>query len=235
MNPATTPVPPEDVQGDNRWMNIHERFLEETLLEPEVLFIGDSLIRNLAHTDMWRQHFVPMHSLNFGIGGDQTQHVLWRVLNGELEHMKPKVVVLLVGTNNVGHLPEMIVEGIREVIKVIQSKQPQAYLVLISLLPRGQKPNPLRERNAKVNELLKEQLVGLEKVQVLDVNEGIVQADGKIDAHDMDDYLHLTPEGYRKFFEPLMELLTQLLTEGEEEELEDCESSGSACSPLKTE
>jgi platelet-activating factor acetylhydrolase IB subunit beta/gamma len=64
---------------------------ETKLWEPEVLFIGDSLIRNLAYTEMWKNVFVPMHPLNFGIGGDQTQHVLWRVLNGELEHIKPKV------------------------------------------------------------------------------------------------------------------------------------------------
>ncbi|XP_059480991.1 platelet-activating factor acetylhydrolase IB subunit alpha2 [Neocloeon triangulifer] len=236
MNPATTPVPPEDVQGDGRWMSIHNRFVEETTLwEPEVLFIGDSLIRNLTYSDMWKEVFVPMHPLNFGIGGDQTQHVLWRVLNGELEHIKPKVVVLLVGTNNIGHSPEQIVEGIREVVKVIQSKQPQAYLVLIALLPRGQKPNPLRERNDKVNLLLKEQMTGLDRLQILDLNKGIVHAEGTIDAHDMDDYLHLTPQGYRKTFEPLHELLTQLLSEGEVEELEDDLSSGSACAPLKIE
>jgi hypothetical protein len=62
-----------------------------------------------------------------------------------------------------------------------------------------------------------------------------LQAGGHIDAQDMDDYLHLTPHGYRKAFEPLQELLTQLLTEGEKEELEDDESSGSASAPLKTE
>lgn len=60
-------------------------------MEPDVVFVGDSLIANLQNTDLWEKWFAPMHSLNFGIGGDQTQHVLWRLLNGELECIKPKV------------------------------------------------------------------------------------------------------------------------------------------------
>lgn len=74
----------------------HKRFVNETKLwEPDVLFMGDSIIRNLAYSEMWKNVFVPMHPLNFGIGGDQTQHVLWRSLNGELEHIKPKVCTRL--------------------------------------------------------------------------------------------------------------------------------------------
>ena len=63
-------------------------------MEPDVLFVGDSLIGNLQLTDLWEKWFAPLHCLNFGIGGDQTQHVLWRLHNGELECLKPKVVYL---------------------------------------------------------------------------------------------------------------------------------------------
>lgn len=59
--------------------------------EPDVVFVGDSLVANLQSTDLWEKWFAPMHSLNFGIGGDQTQHVLWRLKNGELEFIRPKV------------------------------------------------------------------------------------------------------------------------------------------------
>lgn len=60
-------------------------------MEPDVVLVGDSLVANLQSTDLWEKWFAPMHSLNFGIGGDQTQHVLWRLRNGELEYIKPKV------------------------------------------------------------------------------------------------------------------------------------------------
>lgn len=73
----------------------HNRFLLESKeKEPEVLFIGDSIIQNMVHSDMWNKNFIPLHSLNFGIGGDQTQHVLWRIVNGELDHVSPKVCQL---------------------------------------------------------------------------------------------------------------------------------------------
>ena len=70
----------------------HTRFVRETReMEPDVVFLGDSIIANLQSTDLWEKWFTPMHSLNFGIGGDQTQHVLWRVHNGELDCIQPKV------------------------------------------------------------------------------------------------------------------------------------------------
>jgi platelet-activating factor acetylhydrolase IB subunit beta/gamma len=71
----------------------HQRFVMETKeREPEVLFVGDSLIAHLLYTDLWETVFEPLHPLNFGIGGDQTQHVLWRLENGELDNIKPKVI-----------------------------------------------------------------------------------------------------------------------------------------------
>ncbi|XP_049840794.1 platelet-activating factor acetylhydrolase IB subunit alpha1 [Schistocerca gregaria] len=218
MSRAAQAVPAEDINGDGRWLSMHNRFLLETKeKEPEVIFIGDSIIQNLVNSEMWIKDFIPLHSLNFGIGGDQTQHVLWRIKNGELDHVNPKVVVLHVGTNNLGFTPEEIVEGIMEIVNVIQEKQPEAYIVVLNLLPRGQHPNPLRERNTQVNKLLGQQLHGKPRCEMLISGQDLVAADGTISHHDMYDYLHLTQAGYRKVFDPLHELLQQLLlTEGEE-------------------
>lgn len=88
---------------------------------------------------------------------------------------------------------------------------------LQELLPRGQQPNPLRERNSSVNELVRRKLQGKPRVQSVSCEKGLVGADGTISHHDMPDYLHLSDTGYRKAFEPLHDLLFQLLTEGEEE------------------
>lgn len=88
---------------------------------------------------------------------------------------------------------------------------------LQSLLPRGYLPNPLRDRNEAINVIIKEKALAMNKVEVLSIGQGLVQPDGTISHHDMYDYLHLTNAGYEKAFEPLAELLQQLLSEGEVE------------------
>jgi platelet-activating factor acetylhydrolase IB subunit beta/gamma len=72
----------------------HTRFVSEAgVCEPDVLWVGDSLIQNLVNSNIWARSFCQMHSLNFGIGGDRTEHVLWRLENGELEGLSPKVII----------------------------------------------------------------------------------------------------------------------------------------------
>lgn len=90
--------------------------------------------------------------------------------------------------------------------------------MLQSLLPRGYLPNPLRDRNDAVNAIIREKAQAMSKVEMLSVGQGLVQPDGTISHHDMYDYLHLTNTGYEKAFEPLAELLQQLLSEGEAEQ-----------------
>ncbi|XP_030068104.1 platelet-activating factor acetylhydrolase IB subunit alpha1 isoform X2 [Microcaecilia unicolor] len=181
-NPACTPTAVLDVQGDNRWMSL-----------------------------IWRELFSPLHALSFGIGGDATHHVLWRLENGELDHIKPKIIVLWVGTNNHGHTAEQIASGIETIIQLINRRQPQAQVVVLGLLPRGKDPNPLRERNKKVNEILASSLPLLSRAQFLDVDPGFVHSDGTISHHDMYDYLHLTRHGYSRVCKPIHELLLHLL------------------------
>jgi len=219
---------PEDLHGDDRWMSMHRRFLQEARdAEPDILWIGDSLIQNLTHSKIWETSFCAMHSLNFGIAGDRTENVLWRIENGELENLSPKIIVLLVGTNNHGDNPEQIADGLKAICTSIRDRQPKAFVVLLSLLPRGHQPNPLRERNKAVNEILEEHVKGNSKLQFVNIDTGFIQADNSISHHDMYDYLHLTQKGYEKAFEPVNELLSQLLQEMEGE-VERPETEGSA-------
>lgn len=214
MNPAAVPTPLEDVQGDGRWLSMHNRFVNQAReMEPDVVFVGDSIVANLQCTEVWEKWFAPMHCLNFGIGGDQTQHVLWRLKNGELEFIKPKAVVVLVGTNNHEHTAAEVAGGIMEICRTIREKQPQTYIVALTLLPRGEKPNRLREKNSEINALIKETLRSIEMCQVINVDQDLVLGDGTIDHRDMFDYLHLTSQGYRRAFEPVYLLLTNLLHE----------------------
>lgn len=211
-NPATTPIPCQDTQGDGRWLSLHNRFVSDSKdKEPDVLFVGDSLIQHMHQSPIWRQLFSPLHSLNFGIGGDATQHVLWRLSNGELDNISPKVVILWVGTNNHGHTPDQICEGIKEIVQVIKNKLPHAHTLVLGLLPRGKSPNPLRERNATVNKLVQTALQPLPHASFLNVDPGFVQSDGTICHQDMFDYLHLTPQGYQRVCGPLHQSITSLL------------------------
>lgn len=88
-----------------------------------------------------------------------------------------------------------------------------------TLLPRGHQPNPLREKNSNANEILKEKLVGFPKVQIVDISKGLVQMDGTISHHDLHDYLCLSNAAGRKLFEPVWDLLNQILNENEKEVL----------------
>ncbi|KAK9882513.1 hypothetical protein WA026_021860 [Henosepilachna vigintioctopunctata] len=220
MNTCKIPAAVEDTEGDNRWISIHNRFLSETReKDADVVFIGDSIIQALQHCEIWNELFVPLHCLNFGIHRDKIENVLWRVHNGELDNVKPKAIVLHVGTNNHKNKPEDIFEGIMEIISIIKEKQPDAYIVIPTLLPRGQYPNPIREKLSRVNDLLKEKLSlhPQPKVELISIDNGFILPDGTITHHDMYDYLLLTHSGCQKAFKPVYELLLQLLTEGETE------------------
>ncbi|XP_066253948.1 platelet-activating factor acetylhydrolase IB subunit beta homolog [Euwallacea similis] len=218
MNSCKIPVPVEDEHGDNRWLSIHNRFLAETRhKDADVIFIGDSVIQALQHTDIWNELFVPLHCLNFGIHRDLVENVLWRVQNGELDNVKPKVILLHVGTNNYKNTAEEIVEGILEIINAIRERHHDVYIVVPTLLPRGQNPNAIREKLQNVNELLQKNLQNLPKIEFLSIDKGFIQPDGTISHHDMYDYLLLTNAGSKKAFEPVHEILQQLLHEGEPE------------------
>ncbi|XP_075215737.1 platelet-activating factor acetylhydrolase alpha [Lycorma delicatula] len=218
MNPCIVPCVPQDPHGDDRWMSQHNRHILETKeREPEVVLIGDSIIHHLQYRPVWSELFEPLHCLNFGISGDSTQHVLWRINNGELDNVQPKVVVVLVGTNNVKESTEHVAEGIIEIVKTIRGLLPDCYVVVVDLLPRGQHPNDLRERNKTVNKIVRTKVQGWPRVEVVAADKGLVQPDGTISHLDLPDYLHLSDSGYRKAFNELHELLIQLLSEGEEE------------------
>lgn len=218
MNPCTIASPVEDLDGDDRWLSIHRRFLSECReKDPDVIFLGDCVLESLQHTETWNLYFAPMHCLNFSIRNDRTQNVLWRVENGELDNVRPKIVVLHVGTNNIENTAEEIAEGIYVIVQRIQEKLPEAYIVLPTLLPRGQQTNSLRDKNVEVNNLIRDKCIGLNHVQIVTIDKGLIQSDGTISHHDMFDYLNLTNSGAKKIFEPVHDLLSQILNENEPE------------------
>lgn len=131
MSSTTIPTICKDLDGDDRWLSVHKRFVQECKeKDPDVMFIGDCILESLQFTEFWNSHFVPMHCLNFSIRNDRTQNVLWRLQNGELDNVKPKVVVLHVGTNNISDSADEVAEGVLEVAKTIRNKLPDVYVVI---------------------------------------------------------------------------------------------------------
>ncbi|CAN8014123.1 unnamed protein product [Ixodes persulcatus] len=195
-------------------MSWHKVFLTEGAeKEPDVVIFGDFTVAFLQQSEVWEKLFAPLHCLNFGIPEDRTQNALWRIENGELDNVGSKVVVLSVGCNNSGDSPEAVAEGVQACTKAIRKRLPSAQVVVLKLLPCGQKANARREQRLQVNSLLSQALKGQPGVQLVDLDPGFVRPDGTISHHDMFDFNHLSKQGYKAAFEPLAELLAQLLRE----------------------
>lgn len=212
---AAQPAPVIDVQGDGRWNSMHKHIIEDCrLLKPQVLCVGDSLIQHMGRTESWDTLFQPLHAVNAGIGGDCTQHVLWRLQNGVLDACNPQVAVVLAGTNNYANTCEEIVEGIEAIAWCIGNNVPACKIIVLALLPRGEKPNSLREKIYRINHSLKDVLVTVPNTYFLDADPGFIRTDGNISRDDMHDYLHLTKRGYSKLCVPLVGMIKKLLSDG---------------------
>jgi lysophospholipase L1-like esterase len=194
---------------------MHERFLSEAKKgDVGLLFLGDSITQGWNNNKVWKRYYAPRKAANFGIGGDRTQHVLWRIQNGELDGIHPGAVVLMIGTNNAGsNSPEQIAQGVEAIVKELRSRLPDAKILLLGVFPRGEKPdNRLRHRVAQVNEIISGLGDG-KVVHYLDIGQAFLNPDGTISRSIMPDFLHLTEHGYRLWAEAMEPTLWKLLDE----------------------
>lgn len=187
------------------WLKKHQAFLAQAQAgNIDVLFLGDSITAGWLGSGLatWRQHFAPLKAANFGIVGDGTQNVLWRITNGELDGFRAKVVVLLIGTNNIPHKFDnttqereatLVTEATALLIRTIQAKQPQARILLHAILPRGEWDNPGRQCIRLVN--AKHDALASDTVRTLDL--GHLFLDGEhISSSVMPDFLHPNGRAY---------------------------------------
>ena len=105
----------------------------------EVIFLGDSITHGWEGQKAWQEHFGPFKPVNLGIGGDQTGHVLWRITDGhELDHLKPKAAVIMIGTNNTGgHTAQQIAVGIMAIVEKLKRQKPHIKILVLGVFPRG--------------------------------------------------------------------------------------------------
>lgn len=204
-----------DGQPNAKFMAAHEQFVAIAREgAAELVFLGDSITAGWnSKKEIWDAAFGTYKPANFGIGGDRTQHVLWRITNGELDGIKPKAVVLMIGTNNVGSdSAEGIAAGITKIVQTIRSKQPQAKILLLAVFPRGEKAdsNPQRDKLKEVNAIIAKLDDG-KAVYFLDIGEKFLQPDGSLTKEIMPDFLHLTAAGYQIWADAIGPKLAELM------------------------
>lgn len=206
-NPATTPM--------NRDIPRHKAFLALAKKGGiDVLFLGDSITQGWEGNKAWKRHFEPLKAANFGISGDQTGHVLWRITEGgELEGISPKVAVLMIGTNNSGRdSAEQIAEGITLIVKTIHKKTPSTRVLLLGVFPRGEKAGTkIREKLAEINKIIARLDDGGKTVKFLDIGERFLTKEGNLTKEIMPDYLHLSGRGYEIWAEAIAPTLQEML------------------------
>ncbi|HXF10611.1 MAG TPA: platelet-activating factor acetylhydrolase IB subunit [Desulfuromonadaceae bacterium] len=186
------------------WMARHEKFVEQAKAgNIDLLFQGDSITDfwRTRGSNVWNEYYAPKHAADFGIGGDRTQHVLWRMENGELDGIHPKVIVLMIGTNNSGTDPaDDIARAIRRMVEDIRSKLPETKVLLLGVFPRGPHRGDDGVERMKVIHAVNEQIATLDDgkmVKYLDIGDKFLGPDGKIPDDVMPDQLHPSEKGYR--------------------------------------
>lgn len=208
-NPATNPVPRND------WMVQHEGFNARAKKgDVDVVFLGDSITQGWSGNGkaIWTERYAPLKAVNFGIGGDRTEHVLWRLQNGNFDGIAPKAVVLMIGTNNTGRdTAPQIAEGITAIVKEIQARAPSAKILLLAVFPRNEKAdNPTRVKIGQINEIIAKLDDG-KTVFFQDIGPKFLQPDGTLTREIMPDLLHLSAAGYQIWADAIQAKLTELL------------------------
>jgi lysophospholipase L1-like esterase len=219
LEPADQPAVKRGKDGapQARFMKLHESFLKRAKDGPiGLLFLGDSITEGWGTRgkQVWEKAYPQYDPANFGIGGDQTQHVLWRIDQGELDGIHPKVLVLMIGTNNIRYSAEAIAKADEKIVAEIHQKLPQTKLLLLGIFPRGADPKDskvaaMRDKIKTVNaELAK--LDDGSMTRYLDIGDKFLTPDGVITKPIMADALHPTGKGYEIWVAAMQPLLDEM-------------------------
>jgi beta-glucosidase len=225
--PATRPRPDPTVPipkaNDARFDQMHQEFVKRAAdgSPMELLFQGDSITAFwlTRAPDLFHQRYDRYHAADFGIPGDHTENVLWRIENGELDHIAPKVLVLMIGTNNTGvNTAEEITAGDVKLVKEIRARLPGTKLLLLGIFPRGPHtaPNGISDNGVAKNKIIRAVNAELAKldngdtIRYLDLTTKFV-ADGKIPDDVMPDQLHPSPKGYQIWADAMQALLDEMM------------------------
>jgi lysophospholipase L1-like esterase len=217
--PAYEPQP----RVDQNSILAHAQLLEKRKQgKIDIYFAGDSIVRRWGATDYpqflanWKENFWGWNAADFGWGADRLQNILWRLQNGELDDVHPKVIVLLAGTNNVGNQPgndakvDEISRGLKAIVDVMRAKAPNATIIVTGIFPRGDNIDVFRTISRINSNIAK--LADGKTIRFLNINSALADANGVLVEGVMNaDKLHPTLKGYQIFADALKPILTDLL------------------------
>jgi N-acetylglucosamine-6-sulfatase len=213
VNSAVIPA----TRGDEAWWRTRDREKREQAKAGghPLVFIGDSITQGweTAGKDVWNEYYDGRQALNLGFSGDRTEHAIWRLTQNQLESNRPKVAVVMIGTNNTGHRmqePDEVAEGVQHLLAVLADKSPETRVLLLGIFPRGTTPwDPGRINNQGINQRIRRFADG-DRVRYLDVGNAFLEPDGTVSREVMPDALHLSAEGYRRWAKAMEPTLREL-------------------------
>ncbi len=194
----------------------HAQFLKRAKQgDIDLLFVGDSLTDRWPRVGEWSWlKLAPSKPANFGVEGECTEHLLWRLEHGELDAISPKVVVVLIGSNNVFYFadekPEWTASGLEKIIMEIRKRSPASKVLLFGIFPRGDKGSRMRQTIAAVNREIRHLDDGAH-VRVADIGAQFLDANGNIPSDIMPDKVHLSAKGYALWYRSLESILPEML------------------------
>ncbi len=216
-NDAIVPVP----RPDDWWKNRHAAEVERAKQgNADLAFIGDSITHGWGggpekgerfDHEIWDKTFGKYHPINLGFSGDRTQHVLWRLQNGELDGVKLKVAVIMIGTNNIGgNKPAEIAEGVGSIVDWLHQNQRQAKVVVLAIFPRSPNPDNWPRRRVEETNRILEPLTREKGAIYLDIGDKFLDEYGVLRPNIMPDFLHPNKAGYQIWADAVAPKLKQL-------------------------
>jgi len=213
--PAVVPAP----QTADWWMSQHERNVARVRQGAvDLLMIGDSITQGWRDEGrlVWERYYAHRRAVNLGFSSDRTEQVLWRLQHGEIDGIRPKVAVLLIGTNNSGTRedpPEETVAGVQAIVTLLREKLPETKILLLGIFPRGATvSNSFRLLNGSINDRLRGFADG-RHLFYLDLGHLFLDRDGRLKQGLMPDLLHPNEQGYRVWAEGMEPQLKALMGE----------------------
>jgi lysophospholipase L1-like esterase len=222
--PASTPaavntaaIPSDDASTTDKHQAYtrerYQKYMEKLATTPrpiDLIFDGDSITDGWQGRgiQVWNANFANRRAFDFGISGDRTQHVLWRLDQGQVKGLDPKLIAIMIGTNNIGsHSAEQIAEGVAAIVAKYRDLCPNATILLQAIFPRGETPdNPARLKIKEINKLIAP-LGDTRNVIYIDFGDKFLQPDGTMSKEIMPDFLHPSPQGYEIWAEAIKPII----------------------------
>jgi len=202
---------------DKWWTTRHESFNKRIKKgNVDLIFLGDSITHGWEKKgkEVWKKYYTKRNAVNLGIGGDRTGHVLWRLDNGNIKDISPKLAVIMIGTNNAGsETSSQIADGIEAIVMKLRKQLPETKVLILGIFPRGpNKEDKRRLVNEGANEIVKK-LADDKMVFYLDLGKNFLEKDGTLTKEIMPDLLHLSVKGYNIWAESMEPSVVKLMGE----------------------